>query len=111
MPEETPDRTDNKDETAGGKTLVAYFSATGTTRPLAEYAAEVLETDIYEIVPEQPYTEADLAYYTDGRADREQGDPSARPAISGSVLDILQYDVIVLGYPKMEYGFNCVSCI
>lgn len=56
--EETPDRTENRDEAAGNKTLVAYFSATGTTRPLAEYAAEVLEADIYEIVPEQPYTEA-----------------------------------------------------
>lgn len=97
--EETPDRRENKDGAVGVKTLVAYFSATGMTRPLAEYAAEVLETDIYEIVPEQPYTEADLAYYTDGRADREQSDPSARPAISGSALDMSQYDVIVLGYP------------
>lgn len=99
VPEETPDRTENKDGALVGKTLVAYFSATGMTRPVAEYAAEFLEADIYEIMPEQPYTEADLAYYTDGRADREQSDPSARPAISGSTLDISQYDVIVLGYP------------
>ena len=39
----------------GGKTLVAYFSATNTTRPLAEYAADILEADLYEIVPEVPY--------------------------------------------------------
>jgi diketogulonate reductase-like aldo/keto reductase/flavodoxin len=84
---------------SGGKTLVAYFSATGTTEPLAEYAADILGADLYEIVPEVPYTDADLAYYTDGRADREQNDSSARPAISGSVENMADYDVIFLGYP------------
>lgn len=84
---------------AGGKTLVAYFSATNTTRPLAEYAADILSADLYEIVPEDPYTDADLAYYTNGRADREQNDPSARPAISGGVENMADYDVIFLGYP------------
>lgn len=79
--------------------LVAYFSATGTTRPLAEYAADHLHADLYEIVPEQPYTEADLAYYTGGRCDREQDDPSVRPAISGRVENMEQYDVVVIGHP------------
>lgn len=79
--------------------LVVYFSATGTTRPLAEYAADILNADIYEIVPEIPYTDADLAYYTGGRADKEQNDPTARPAISGSVSNIEDYDTIILGYP------------
>ena len=83
----------------GGKTLVAYFSATNTTRPLAEYAADILSADLYEIVPEDPYTDADLAYYTNGRADREQNDASARPAISGIVENMADYDVIFLGYP------------
>ena len=83
----------------GGKTLVAYFSATNTTRPLAEYAADILNADLYEIVPEDPYTDADLAYYTNGRADREQNDASARPAISGGVENMADYDVIFLGYP------------
>ena len=83
----------------GGKTLVAYFSATNTTRPLAEYAADILNADLYEIVPEDPYTDADLAYYTNGRADREQNDPTARPSISGSVENMADYDVIFLGYP------------
>ncbi len=86
-------------QAAGSKTLVAYFSATNTTRPLAEYAADILNADLYEIVPETPYTEADLAYYTNGRADREQNDPSARPAIFGSVENMADYDVIFLGYP------------
>lgn len=84
-----------------GKTniLVAYFSATGTTKPLAEYAADILNADLYEIVSADPYTAKDLAYYTGGRADQEQNDPTARPAISGAVADMAQYDTVLLGYP------------
>lgn len=81
------------------KTLVVYFSCTGTTKPLAEYAAEIIGADLYEIVAEDPYTEADLAYYTNGRADQEQNDPDARPVISGSVENMEQYDTIIIGYP------------
>ena len=83
----------------GTRTLVAYFSCTGTTQPLAEYAAEILGADLYEIMAEDPYTEADLAYYTGGRADQEQNDPSSRPAISGSVENMDSYDTILIGYP------------
>ena len=79
--------------------LVAYFSCTGTTKALAEYAADILSADIYEIVPEVPYTEEDLAYYTDCRADKEQNDPAARPAISGTLEHAEQYDAVILGYP------------
>lgn len=81
------------------KTLVVYFSATGTTETLAQYAAEILDADLYEIIPEKPYTEADLAYYTDGRADQEQNDPSARPAISGGVNNMQEYERVVIAYP------------
>lgn len=88
-----------QEEDVNTKILVVYFSCTGTTKPLAEYAAEILGADIYEIVPENPYTEADLAYYTNGRADQEQNDPDARPEISGSVENMDGYDTIVLGYP------------
>ena len=86
------------------KTLVVYFSATGTTKPLAEYAAEILGADIYELIAEEPYTEADLAYYTGGRADQEQNDPDARPAISGSVENMDSYDMILIGYPYMAWA-------
>ena len=89
----------NQEETMGNTMLVAYFSATGTTEQVAQQAAEILGADLYEIVPEEPYTEADLAYYTGGRADQEQGDPNARPAINGSVEDMSQYDTVLLGYP------------
>lgn len=81
------------------KTLVVYFSATGTTKAMAEYVAEILNADIYEIVPKQPYTEADLAYYTNGRADQEQNNSDARPEILGNVENMENYDTIILGYP------------
>lgn len=86
-------------ENTENDTLVVYFSATGTTKLLAEYAADILNADLYEIVPETPYTEADLDYYTGGRADQEQGDPNARPAISGNVENMEKYGTVVLGYP------------
>ena len=102
--ESTATDTDNgddnvKDETEASNILVVYFSATGTTKQIAEYAADILNADIYEIVPEDPYTDEDLDYYSGGRADREQDDPTARPAISGSVQNIDQYDTVLLGYP------------
>ncbi len=81
------------------KILVVYFSATGTTKPLAENVAEILNANLYEIVPEDPYTEEDLAYYTNGRADQEQNDASARPAISGGAENMEKYDTFILGYP------------
>ena len=81
------------------RTLVVVFSCTGNTRTLAEYAAEILSADLYEIEAEQPYTEADLAYYTGGRCDREQDDPSVRPAISNLPESIDQYDTIIIGHP------------
>lgn len=83
----------------GNTILVAYFSATGITEQVAQQAAEILGADLYEIVPEEPYTEADLAYYTGGWADQEQDDPNARPAINGIVEDMSQYDTVLLGYP------------
>ncbi len=90
---------DSTMENERNNTLVVYFSATGTTKRVAGYAADILNADIYEIVPEIPYTDEDLAYYTGGRADREQDDPTVRPAISGSVENMEQYDTILLGYP------------
>lgn len=89
----------NQSETSGSKILVAYFSRTGNTRPLAEYAAEYYSADFFEIEAATPYTDDDIKYYTDCRADREQNDPTARPEIAGSVAEMEKYDVIVLAYP------------
>ena len=91
--------TEEQEADVSTKTLVVYFSCTGTTEVVAEYATEILGADIYEIVPENPYTEADLAYYTNGRADQEQNDPNVRPAISGGVENMDEYETIILGYP------------
>ena len=90
---------EDQEDSVENTILVGYFSATGTTEQVAQQAAEILDADLYEIVPEDPYTEEDLAYYTGGRADQEQDDPSARPAITGGVEDMSQYGTILLGYP------------
>lgn len=86
-------------DTSEGKILVAYFSATGNTRPVAEKVAELTGGDLFEIVPAQPYTAADLNYSTDCRANAEQDDPNARPAIASSLEDMGQYDAVLIGYP------------
>lgn len=85
---------------AGGRILVAYFSCTGNTEKVAGYVAEALGVSPYEIVPETPYTSADLNYSDSStRATREQNNPNARPGISGKVENMDQYDIIFLGYP------------
>lgn len=82
------------------KILVAYFSATNTTEGVAEQIADSLSADLYEIVPEQPYTDADLNYHDDNsRSTIEMNDPAARPAISGSVENMEQYTIVFIGYP------------
>ena len=81
------------------RTLVVYFSATGTTKAVAQEAAGLLGADLYEIVPTQPYTEADLAYYTNGRCDQEQANPSVRPGIAGEIPSMGAYDTVLIGYP------------
>lgn len=87
-------------EEQGTKVLVAYFSATNTTQGIAEHIANGLSADIYEIVPEEPYTDADLNYNdNNSRTTIEMNDPDARPAISGSVEDMEQYDIVFIGYP------------
>ena len=79
--------------------LIAYFSCTNTTEDIAEHIQKETKGTLYEIVPEVPYTADDLKYYTNGRADKEQADPSARPAIDESVENMEKYDVVFLGYP------------
>lgn len=93
------ENTDNQDAQEH-KILVAYFSATDTTKGVAEHIANGLNADIYEIVPEEPYTDADLDYNdNNSRTTIEMNDPDARPAISGSVENMEQYDIVFIGYP------------
>ena len=80
--------------------LVVYFSATGTTRGVAEKLAEGLKADLYEIVPEEPYTDADLNYSNSkSRTSVEMDDPACRPAIAGELPDLTAYDTVFIGYP------------
>lgn len=83
-----------------GRALVVYFSCTNTTKGVAEHIASVTESGMYRIEPEEPYTSADLNYNnSSSRANREQNDPSARPAIAGSLENLSDYDIVFLGYP------------
>ena len=80
--------------------LVVYFSATGTTKGVAEKLAEGLSADLYEIVPEEPYTDADLNYNDPAsRTSVETDDPTCRPAIAGELPDLSAYDTVFIGYP------------
>lgn len=80
--------------------LVAYFSCTGNTKPLAEYTAEILNADLFEIISETPYTTEDLDYNNDNcRANQEQNDDDCRPAITTQIENMEQYDTVVLAFP------------
>ncbi len=93
------EQAETDEETASSKSIVVYFSCTGNTKAVAEIIAEKQGADIYEIVPEQPYTDEDLDYGNrSGRSTTEQNDSSSRPAISGSI-DLSGYDTVYVGYP------------
>ena len=99
-PAEEPAESETPAAEDSGSVLIAYFSATGNTEHIAEHLAGILDADLYEIVPEAPYTSEDLNYSnSDCRANQEQNDPAARPAISGGVENMADYEVIFLGYP------------
>lgn len=91
--------TDNPPPTIASNILISYFSCTNTTEEVAKHIETETKGTLYEILPQVPYTADDLKYYTDCRADREQADPSARPAINGGVENMEKYDVVFLGYP------------
>lgn len=85
---------------AGSRTAVIYFSCTGHTKEVAQKIAELTGGDLIELTPAQPYTSDDLAYSSEScRANQEQNDPTARPALAGDPLDLTQYGTVYLGYP------------
>ena len=86
------------------KTLVAYFSCTGTTKKVAEAIADVKGADIYEIKPEVPYTAADLDWKNENsRSSVEMKDKTSRPKIAKSINNISDYTTIYLGFPIWWY--------
>lgn len=90
------------DSSSEGKTLVVYYSATGSTRSVAEYIASAADADIFEIVPAEPYSSADLNWTDSGsRVVREHDDESLRnvPLASTTVTNWSDYDTVFIGYP------------
>ena len=84
--------------------LVAYFSASGVTAGVAEKLAKAAGADLFEIVPEQLYTKADLNWMDKkSRSSIEMKDRAARPAIASRVEDMAQYDTVFVGFPVWWY--------
>ena len=82
------------------KALVAYFSASGVTAKVAAKLASATGADLFEIVPEVPYTKADLNWMSKtSRSSVEMNDPACRPAIASKVEDMGAYDVVFVGFP------------
>ena len=88
----------SNEEKANNNSVVLYFSATGTTKKIAERIASESNSDIIEIIPKEEYKKEDLNYNNDCRANREQNDSKSRPEIKNTI-DISKYDTIYLGYP------------
>ena len=86
------------------KSLVAYFSTSGVTKKLAETLAKATGGDLFEIVPEVPYTEADLNWQDpESRSSLEMKDKSSRPEVAQKLEEIGAYDRIYVGFPIWWY--------
>ena len=82
------------------KSLVAYFSATGTTAQAAESIAKAVQGDLFEIQPQTAYSPADLNWHDEkSRSSLEMKNPSSRPLIQNPLPDLSNYDEIFLGFP------------
>ncbi len=89
-----------KARAAGSGILVAYFSASGSTREAAETIAKTLNAELYEIKPEKPYTKADLDWHDKtSRSSLEMKDERSRPGIAGKLPDLSRYETVFIGYP------------
>lgn len=94
----------NKENSEMKKTLVAYFSASGTTKAVAQQLAEVAGADLHEIKPEQPYTDADLDWNDkQSRSTIEMNDKNSRPAITAKLQNMNDYEVVYVGFPIWWY--------
>lgn len=100
----TEQKNETKEDKEMKRTLIVYFSATGTTKAAAQKLAKEFNADLYEITPEQPYTDADLDWRDkQSRSTIEMQDKSSRPAINGRCENIAQYDTVWIGFPVWWY--------
>ena len=86
------------------KKLVAYFSASGTTKKAAERLAKAAGADLFEIKPTIPYTSADLNWMDKkSRSSVEMNDPDSRPEIAETMPNMADYDTVFIGFPIWWY--------
>jgi flavodoxin len=86
------------------KSLVAYFSATGTTEGAANALTKAARADLYRITPAQPYSSRDLNWNnSSSRSSVEMGDDSSRPALAQAAPDLSSYDAVFVGFPIWWY--------
>lgn len=94
-----------------GKKLVAYFSASGTTRKVAEMIADYARADLFEITPKIPYTKEDLDWMNKkSRSSVEMNDKKFRPEVLDADIDIDAYDEIILGFPIWLAYHKLIQC-
>ena len=86
------------------KKLVAYFSASGTTKEAAERLAKAAGADLFEIKPTIPYTSADLNWMDkESRSSVEMNDSASRPEIAETIPNMADYDTVFIGFPIWWY--------
>lgn len=87
-----------------GKTLVAYFSASGVTEAVARRLADAIGADVFEIAPREAYTAADLDWTdSSSRSTRECKDPACRPALKSMPEGMEAYETVLIGFPIWWY--------
>lgn len=86
------------------KKLVAYFSASGVTKAVAERLAKTVGADLFEIKPEVPYTAVDLDWTNKkSRSSVEMNNPDSRPEIAEKIQNMDEYDTVFIGFPIWWY--------
>lgn len=110
--DEAIDKTDET-ETTDGKTLVVHYSATGNTEEAANYIAAATGADVFELVPADPYSDADLDWPDDdSRVVYEHDNPDARAVelVESTVADWESYDTVFIGYPQLvvHSAYGCI---